>query len=238
MSKNFELQAENRLEFGKGASRRLRRQGDKVPAIMYGGGEPAAPLAFNHKQLSKALENEAFYSHILTIQIDGKKQKAVLKDLQRHPYKPRILHMDLLRITGKEKIHMQVPLHFLGEESAPGLKESGIISHLLTTVEIRCLPDDLPEFIEVDLSNLNLDDSIHLSHLKLSKGVELVALVHGNDQPVASIHLPRAALVEEAEAAAEATTAAATVAPEAGKAAPAAAKAPAASGDKNKEKGK
>lgn len=227
MSTNFELQGESRNEFGKGASRRLRRTGNKVPAIIYGGGEPAAAVAFDHNQLSKALENEAFYSHILTIQIDGKKQKAVLKDLQRHPYKPRILHMDLLRITGKEKITMQVPLHFVGEQSAPGVKAGGIISHLLTTVEVRCLPDNLPEYIEVDLSNLALDDAIHLSNMKLPKGVELVALAHHNDQTVASIHIPRAAVEEEA-AASTATAAAPAAAPEAGKAAPAA-------GDKGKK---
>ncbi len=227
MSTIFELQGESRNEFGKGASRRLRRTGNKIPAIIYGGGEPAAAVAFEHYQVTKALENEAFYSHILTIDIDGQKHKAVLKDLQRHPYKPRILHMDLLRVTGKEKIHMQVPLHFLGEQATPGVKAGGVISHLVSTVEVRCLPDNLPEYIEVDLSNLGLDEAIHLSNLKLADGIELVALAHNNDQVVANIHLPRAASDEAA---------AASAAPEAAKAA--APKAPAAKASAAGGKGK
>lgn len=202
MSNAFELSAELRQDIGKGASRRLRRQENQVPGIMYGGGEDPVNLSFSHNQLSKALQNEAFYSHILTIQIKGKAQKAVLKALQRHPYKPRILHLDLLRITGKEKIQMQVPLHFKGEDVAPGVKLSnGIVSHLLSGVEIRCLPDNLPEYIEVDLSNLALNEAIHLADLKLPHGVELVALLHGVDTesnlPVASIHMPRAAAIAE-----------------------------------------
>lgn len=202
MASAFELTAELRQNLGKGASRRLRRLQDKVPAIMYGGGETAQPLTFSHKELKKALENEAFYSHILTIHIDGQKQQAVLKDLQRHPYKQRILHMDLLRITGKEKIQMTIPLHFKGEDIAPGVKiGKGIVSHLMNTVEIRCLPANLPEYIEVDLSGLELDQAIHLSELKLPEGIELAGLVHGNDLPVASIHIPRAAAEETAASA-------------------------------------
>lgn len=201
MTTLFELTAEPRQALGKGASRRLRRESNQVPAIMYGGDESPLSLSFSHNQLSKALENEAFYSHILTIHLDGKKHQAVLKDLQRHPFKPRILHMDLLRITGKEKITMNVPLHFTGEDKAPGVKlNSGIVSHILTSIEVRCLPADLPEYIEVDLSNLNIDESIHLSQLKLTKGIELVALLHGDDLSVASIHAPRAALTENTNA--------------------------------------
>jgi len=192
MTTQFELNAETRQTLGKGASRRLRRLANKVPGIMYGGGEAPLSLAFEHNQLLKALEHEAFYSHILTINIDGKTHKAVLKDLQRHPYKPRILHLDLLRITGKEKITMTVPLHFKGEDIAPGVKQGkGMVAHLMTSIDIRCLPGNLPEYIEVDLSNLNLDGYVHLSDLKLPQGVEIVALLHQDDQPVASIHLPR-----------------------------------------------
>lgn len=203
MSTTFELTAELRQQFGKGASRRLRRLQDRVPAIMYGGGESAIPLSFEHNELGKALKNEAFYSHILTIKLDGKKHQAVLKDLHRHPFKPRIIHMDLLRITGKEKIDMTVSLHFSGEEIAPGVKkDNGVVSHLLTSVEIRCLPADLPEYIAVDLSKLALDQTLHMSELKLPKGVELVALNHGNDLPVASIHIPRVIPVVEEETAA------------------------------------
>src|SRR5579872_2181778 len=151
MSTVFELTAEPRQQFGKGASRRLRRLEDKVPAIMYGAGEAALPLSLNHKQVKKALENEAFYTRILTIHLGGEKLQAVLKDLQRHPYKPRIQHMDFLRITGKEKIQMTIPLHFSGGDIAPGVKESlGVVSHVISSVEVRCLPRHLPEFIPVD----------------------------------------------------------------------------------------
>lgn len=202
MATQFELNAELRLDQGKGASRRLRRNADKVPGIIYGGGEEPTSLSFQHNQLRKALENEAFASHILTIHVDGKKHNAVLKALQRHPYKPRILHLDLLRITGKEKINMQIPLHFTGEDVAPGVKlDNGIVSHLMSSLEIRCLPADLPEYIEVDLSNLKLDESFHLSDLKLPKGVEIVALMQGvtteSNLPVASIHMPRAVVIED-----------------------------------------
>lgn len=236
MAGKFELHAETRRESGRGASRRLRRVEDKVPTIMYGGGEPAVALAVDHKQLKKALENEAFYSHILTINIDNTPHQAVLKDLQRHPYKPRIQHMDLLRITGKEKIFMQVPLHFKNGDIAPGVKtDGGIVSHLMNNVEVKCFPKDLPEFIEVDLANLALNQSVHLSELKLPNGVELAAFTHGNieehDQPVASIHIPRAALATE-----ETTEApAASAVPASQQAAPEKAAAPAAA-DKGKAK--
>ncbi len=201
---SFELTAVVRGDVGKGASRRLRKNAEKIPAILYGAGEKAAAITLSHFEVNKALKNEAFYSHILTLMIDGKKQQAVLKAIQRHPYKPFIQHMDFLRITGKEKIHMNVPLHFKGGEEAPGvIDDQGIVSHLLSSVEIICLPKDLPEFIEVDLSHLKLGDSVHLSHLKLPRGVELAALSHGHhdDKAVASIHMPRAALVEEETAA-------------------------------------
>lgn len=221
MSNVFELIAETRNDMGKGASRRLRRRADKVPAIIYGGESSPLPLMVDHNHLLKALENEAFYSHILTVKVDGKPEKAVLKALQRHPSKPRIIHMDLLRITGKEKIYMRVPLHFLGEEKAPGVKEGGIVSHLLSDIEVHCLPDNLPEYIEVDVANLALGESIHLSHLTLPKGVELVELNHGHDLPVASIHLPRAAIAEEVAAAVEEVPAAEVPATEEGKEQPA-----------------
>lgn len=219
MSK-FELTAELRREFGRGASRRQRRLDDKVPAIMYGGGEPALPLMFRHNELRKALESEAFYSHILTIHLDGEKLQAVLKDIQHHPYKPRVQHLDFLRITGKEKINMSVPLHFKGEEIAPGVKQdNGVVSHLISTVEVRCLPANLPEYIEVDLSSLVLDQTLHLSELKLPEGVELVDLLHNNDRGVANIHIPRA-VVEEPTTAPVAVEVPATAqkAPEEGKA--------------------
>ena len=202
MSTQFELSAQTREAFGTGASRRLRRLEDRVPAILYGAGEAPQVLSFDHNQVLRALENEAFYSHILTIQVDGKPQKAVLKDLQRHPYKPRITHMDLLRITAKEKITMSVPLHFKGEAIAPGVKESGgVLARLLNSVEVRCLPDALPEYIEIDVSRLGLDEALHLSQIPLPAGVELIALTHEDDRSVVNIHLPRAVAEEETTAA-------------------------------------
>ncbi|MBI5447429.1 MAG: 50S ribosomal protein L25/general stress protein Ctc [Gammaproteobacteria bacterium] len=204
MSSIFELTATARADVGRGASRRLRRSAEKIPAILYGADKTPVTLTLNHFQVTKALKNEAFYSHILTLDIEGTKQQAVLKAIQRHPYKPYIQHMDFLRITGKEKIRMTIPLHFSGEEVAPGIKDDhGIVSHLLTSVDVFCLPKDLPEYIAVDLSNLKLDESVHLSHLSLPAGVELVDLTHGHhdDKAVASIHIPRAALAEEEAAA-------------------------------------
>jgi large subunit ribosomal protein L25 len=213
-SELYELTAEKRSDLGKGASRRLRRLEDKVPAIIYGGGEEPVTLSLEHNKVLKALENEAFYNHILTLHIGGKKQKAVLKDLQRHPFKPRIMHMDFLRITGKDKITMHVPLHFINDNIAPGVTQNGgLVSHLLSEVEIRCLPADLPEYIEVDLANLQLDESIHLSNLKLPKGVELVALAHDNDLPVANIHIPRAAVEEVSPEATEEAASGSTAEP-------------------------
>lgn len=199
----FAINAEPRELVGKGASRRLRRLDEKVPAIIYGGEEKPTNLSLSHREIAKALENKAFYSHILTINIAGKKHRALLKDLQRHPFKPRIMHVDFQRITGKEILHRNVTLRFLNEELAPGVKtHGGIVNHHLRDVEIKCAVDKLPESIDVDLKDLGLDESIHLSDLKLPAGISLVALSHGegHDQPVASIQLPRAA-VETAEAA-------------------------------------
>ena len=140
------------------------------------------------------LENEAFYAHILTIKVDGKEESAILKDLQRHPSRPVLLHADFLRVSADTKLKAHVPLHFLNEEGCPGVKAGGQATHNLTEVEISCLPKDLPEFIGVDLANLELDGSLHLSDLTLPEGVELVALAQGNerDLPVVSIHVTRA----------------------------------------------
>ncbi|MEW6354370.1 MAG: 50S ribosomal protein L25/general stress protein Ctc [Pseudomonadota bacterium] len=207
MRETFEIIAEKRNDAGKGASRRLRRA-NKVPAILYGAAQPPQPLAVDHNALSVHLEHEAFYSHILTLKVDGSEEKVVLRDLQRHPSKPRILHMDLQRVSATEKLRMRVPLHFVGADVAPGVKQSGgIVSHLLNDVEVSCLAADLPEYVEADLTNLKLGETIHLSDLKLPAGVELVALMGHrdaeHDRPVATIHLPRAAVEEEAKPAAE-----------------------------------
>ncbi len=202
---SFELNAQPREVFGSGASRRLRRLENRVPAILYGASEPPLPISFEHNQVLRALENEAFYSHILTIKLDGIEQKAVLKDLQRHAYKPYILHMDLQRVSAKEKITMSVPLHFKGETEAPGVKdEGGVLTKLLTSVEVRCLPAALPEYLEVDVSQLRLDESILLSQLSLPKDVELTAAIsHEEDRPMVNIHIPRAIIEDDLTAAPE-----------------------------------
>jgi len=206
MQETFELEAELRSDAGKGASRRLRRAG-KVPAILYGGAADPVRLSVPHNELEKHLEHEAFYSHVLTVKFDGKAEKAILRDVQRHPAKPFITHIDLQRVSATETIRMQVPLHFLNEETAVGVKQQGgIISHVMTEVEVSCLAKDLPEYIEVDVADLKVGEAIHRSELKLPSGVELVELMHGgaeHDQPVVNIHMPRRA-AEAEEGAAEA----------------------------------
>jgi large subunit ribosomal protein L25 len=195
VKESFVVNAELRTDQGKGASRRLRRTG-KVPAIVYGGKEPPQQIAVGQTDMRKHLETEAFYSHILTLKVDGKDQQAVLKDIQRHPAEPMFLHFDFQRVFADQAIRMEVPLHFKGGETCPGVKVGGgIVEHQLVQVEIECLPKDLPEFIEVDLSKLELNETVHLSHLKLPAGVTLVELRHGNDQTVASVHIPR--VIEE-----------------------------------------
>lgn len=217
MKEAFVIEAEVRSAHGKGASRRLRREG-KVPAIIYGGKSEPQPLAVSHNELLKQLKIEAFYSHILTVKIGGNAEQAVLKDLHRHPVRDEIMHMDLQRVLADQLLRMHVPLHFKGADIAPGVKTGGgIIEHHLIQVEVECLPKDLPEFIEVDLSALNVNEAVHLSQLKLSAGVALVELKHGNDASVAAVHLPRAAVAEEAPAEAQSAEVPATAqkAPEA-----------------------
>jgi len=201
MASSFELNAEIRQDKGKGASRRLRRD-NKIPGVLYGGGQDAVSLTLQHNTLVHNLENEAFYSHILTVNVGGKAEKAVLKDLQRHPYKPTLIHIDLLRINENETLRMHVPVHFIGEDVSVGVKAGGAISHLANDVEIVCLPKDLPEFIEADMTNVGLDETLHLSDLKLPAGVELVALSHGDDYDlsVAAIHMPKVVAEVESEA--------------------------------------
>jgi large subunit ribosomal protein L25 len=203
MAISFELNAEPRNDTGKGASRRLRRDG-KVPAILYGGNEEPRALTLDHNQILRSLEHEAFYSHILDINIGGTGTRAVLRDLQRHPSRPTILHVDLLRVSATEKLRMHVPLHFLGEEIAPGIKlGGGMVMHELIEVEVECLPQNLPEYIEVDVSGLHLGESLHLSDLKVPQGVTLVELARGEDHDlgVVSIHARRGGGEEEEGAA-------------------------------------
>ena len=219
MSAIFELNAKGRSALGKGASRRLRKE-EQVPAILYGAGKPAESLVIAHGEILKALQHEAFYSHILTLHVDGKPQKAVVKDIQRHPFKPKVMHMDFLRIDATHKINMHVPLHFHGEEEAPGVvTDKGHLTKYIMDIEIRCLPADLPEYVTADVSKMKLDDALHLSQLPLPHGVEFVHKIEDeeHDLVVASIHMPRGSVEDEAEEAAaeEAAEAAATETPKA-----------------------
>ena len=205
MSVSFELEAVSRSDTGKGASRRLRKTG-MVPGIVYGAGKDPEMISVVHNELIQHLDHEAFYSHILNLKVDGTPQSVVLKDLHRHPAKPFILHLDLLRVSDNEKIKMHVPLHFLNETKAVGVKAGGQLSREITDVEISCLPKDLPEFIEVDVMNLDVGESIHLSEINLPDGVEILQLGLGedHDSAVVAIHAARGSKEEdEGEAAAE-----------------------------------
>ena len=204
MSETLEIAATNRSQEGTSNSRRLRRDG-QVPAVIYGAGEDPQSISVEHAKLIRKLDNEAFVASILTIDVEGKKVKAVLKSLQRHPFKHKIIHADFLRVSDKEKITMKVPLHFKGGDVAPGVKmHAGIVSHLLNDVEIRCLPSNLPEFVEVDLSNLDIEQSIHLTDLPSPSGVEFTHAIEkggDNDLPVAAIHVPRGSSAGDEESA-------------------------------------
>jgi len=186
MSANFIVNAEPRTDQGKGASRRLRRTG-RLPGILYGAHQEPTMISLPHNELVHQLEDEAFYSNLLTLKLGNGQETVVLKDLQRHPSKPFILHADFQRVQADEKIRLNVPLHFINEAKCPGVKASGKVSHQLTDVEITCLPKDLPEFIEVDMSAMDVGDAIHLSELKLPAGVEYPSS-EGEDYIVVNIH--------------------------------------------------
>ena len=198
MAEGYNLIAESREDQGKGASRRLRRQG-KVPAIIYGAGRPPRALAFDHNAVVKELENESFYSSILSIKVGDKSQAAVVKDIQRHPSRRQILHMDFQRIVEDEKIRMQVPIHFIGADVALGVKQGGSVSHLITDVEVSCLPRDLPEYFEVDVSGLDLNEMLYMADIPLPGGVEIPALAQGPEQnkPIVSIQYIKEVVIEE-----------------------------------------
>jgi large subunit ribosomal protein L25 len=198
MSTDFTLHAKGREDTGKGASRRLRRLAGEVPAIVYGGKKAPAQISLSQKDIAKALENEAFYSHIITLDVDGKSEDVIIKDLQRHPAKAFVMHMDFFRVSKTTKLQTKAPLHFINEEECVGVKlGGGLIAHSMTDIEISCLPKDLPEYIEVDMAEVELGGTVHLSDIKLPKGVESVALSHGEDHdlPVAAVNKPKA--VEE-----------------------------------------
>lgn len=195
---SFEFEAELRSRSGKGDARRARRQG-KVPAIIYGGDSSPVQINLDHNNVVKALENEATYSHILSLKFDGKEEKVILKALQRHPARPTIMHMDFQRVNEKDKLRAHVPLHFVNQDTSIGVKKGGVVTHAVVEVEVQCLPQHLPEFIEVDLANLDIGDSVHLADLSLPVGVEIPALAQGPEQNivVAAIRATRSADVAE-----------------------------------------
>ena len=203
----IEIKASKREGQGTGASRRLRRAGS-VPGVVYGAGKEAVPVQFDHKALFLQFRHEAFHASILTLDLDGKKEQVLLRDYQLHPVRNTIQHIDFQRVSATEKIHVKVPFHFINEDVAPGVKlGGGLVGHILTEADVSCLPKDLPEFIEVDLANLEVGHSIHLSEIKVPAGVEFVQLTHGNDAAVVSIAKPRGGAAGEEEAGEEAAAA-------------------------------
>lgn len=200
MSEDFKLNAVARNDVGKGASRRLRRNESMVPAIIYGDNKDPQNIAISQNELFKHLENEAFYSHIVSLSVDGKAQSVILKDLQRHPAKPVVLHADFLRVSKSKKLSTRVPLHFINEISCKGVKiQGGVVSHTMTELEISCLPANLPEYIEVDLENVEIGHIVHISDLNLPKGVESVAFNQGgeHDLPVVTVNKPHGSATED-----------------------------------------
>ncbi len=194
----IDVNAEQRTLQGKGASRRLRGSG-KVPAVVYGGEKEPQSIQLDHNDLYHQLELEAFHASILTLNLAGKKEPVLLRDVQMHPFKRQVLHIDFQRVDKNKKIHMKVPLHFINADVSPGVKSSGgIVSHVLTEVDISCLPADLPEFITVDLIDLAAGHTLHLSDLIIPKDVEITMLVKGENLPVATIVIPRSVLSEDA----------------------------------------
>jgi large subunit ribosomal protein L25 len=199
-AEDFKLDAAVRDDQGKGASRRLRREAGLVPAIVYGGKKKPEPITVEYKELIKHLDNEAFYSHVIELSVDGKAQDVILKDLQRHPAKPVIYHADFLRVSKTKKLRMNVPIHFVNAETSKGVKlQGGIVTHSMTELEISCLPANLPEYIEVDLADVEIGQIVHISDITMPSGVESVALSHGSDHDlaVATIMKPKGMAEDE-----------------------------------------
>ncbi|MGB0955540.1 MAG: 50S ribosomal protein L25/general stress protein Ctc [Panacagrimonas sp.] len=200
MKQEFVVMAEPRTVQGTGASRRLRHAG-KVPAIVYGAKKDPEMITLDHNELWKNLKHEAFYSNVLTLKVGESSQDVVLKDLHRHPVREQVLHVDLQRVQSDVALRMRIPLHFKGEDIAPGVKTGGgMLEHLMNDVEVECLPKHLPQFIEVDVTQMQVGESIHLSQLSIPEGVSLIELKHDNDAAVVAIHLPRAARGADADA--------------------------------------
>lgn len=200
----FTLNAEVRSDLGKGASRRLRRNANLVPAVIYGGDKEPQSISLLANEVAKLVEDEAAFSHVIALNVAGTIETVLIKALQRHPSKSFVLHADFVRVVADHKLSAHVPLHFLNQETSVGVKQQGgEISHTISEVEVSCLPKDLPEFIEVDLAQVEVGQIVHLSDLKLPAGVELVALAHGNDLAVANIHASRVKEEGASEGAAE-----------------------------------
>ena len=200
MADEFELNAELRTDMGKGASRRLRRNAGLVPGIVYGAGKDPVSISISQNALHKSCENEAFFAHIISLVIDGKSENAIVKALQRHPANDHIMHADFLRIQMDQEIHVDIPLHFVGEEDCVGVKQDdGMISHVMSSLQVSCLPGDLPEYIEVDVRELHLGSSLHMSDLVLPEGVVIPELTQGDDhdQVVVSCVTTRATIEED-----------------------------------------
>jgi len=197
---SIEINAVKRDAKGTGASRRLRRAGT-VPGVIYGGGKEAFAIELNHKDLFMQFRHEAFHASVLSLNLDGAKENVLLRDFQMHPVRNTIQHIDFQRVSATEKIHVKVPFHFVNADNAPGVKLSGgIVAHILTEADVSCLAKDLPEFVEVDVAKLEMGHSIHLSEIKLPKGVEFVQLAHGDDAAVASIAKTRGSVSSDATA--------------------------------------
>ena len=197
---NFKLDASVRTDLGKGASRRLRRE-DKLPGIIYGGEEAPVSITLDHNKVNNSADFEAFYSHVLEINLDGKVVEVLVKDMQRHPFKPKITHIDFQRVIAGQDVHTNVPLHFVNEESSTAVKAGGIAEHHVTEIEVTCLPKNLPEFIEVDMAGVEMGQTLHLSDLTLPAGVSSVELAkndEAHDLAVVTVKpAPKAADAEE-----------------------------------------
>ena len=202
MSGEFSLNVESRADLGKGASRRLRRLENKVLGIVYGGKKKPAPITFAMNEIVKLAENEAFFTSLVELNLGGKTEQVVIKDMQRHPAKETIMHVDFLRVSAKTKLIMHIPLHFINEDICQGVKvDGGTISHAMNDIEVSCLPKDLPEYIEVDMTAVGLGENLHISDLTLPKGVESVALNHGADHDllISAVNVPRGSSDEDEE---------------------------------------
>ena len=197
---NFTLDAQVRSDLGKGASRRLRRNENLVPAVIYGGDKPAQSISLLAKELAKLLDNEVAFSSVLTLNVAGANENVVIKALQRHPSKGYVMHADFVRVVAGQKLTATVPVHLINQETAVGVKQQGGEIYLnLPDAEVSCLPQDLPDFIEVDIANLEVGQVLHMSDVKLPEGVAFVALQHGSDLPVVNIHASRVSKDDTAE---------------------------------------